>query len=693
MAVIDTLRPIGTYTAGTWTAVPSGTLHGVTSDDSDSTYALGPVASGQMSLQVTSHTPPADHERHGLRARVRARSDGSTTRILSGGGRWPNGAAYTVSLSSTIQSYTNPWRTTLNSLTPLPGAGTVSDFYYSGNWSNDDAARIYEAYIDIDCRHFPYFTADVLDADGDSISGGTATVSDQVTLRFGSVDYDDLPARTWYVEVRDSSSNVVFQDSGSGAAPASVLANLPNDTYTATFIVGSTIRTNDAFYAPDQVITFDVLYIPPTVTPFEVTVTSTGGVVNLCWIKHPFVGVDFDPGSLVVDIRRTMECTGVTEDRATLVGDEWYEACWEDRFLPFSRTGVYCGEDDHVCCLTYEVRYRGTYSGVPITGEWIEGYGPTYQFFDNFSGSGLDPALWNSDGSITVGSGGLTMDVQTPGSSVWGANPTDGRDMAHASFSNVVFPDLSGPIPGRVAAGLWASPTEYAVMYLDEQSGGVGVRIQDPSMGVNIDFPGLAPLDPDCEGWEVTYAGGWLIFSEIDGSGDWLSDVLQYAISPSWMDRVVPYLSAGSATTAKSWDIESVFWFTQSLDADCPKSINPTPGNGWLSGVYSGDMSVCEKKSWTRARPQALYTPALGGKPTVTTGRSAGRDFNLEIATTTLDDLHLLESILAQPYVYYRPADLPAQWCAPETESVQVVQVGRVRVVSVTLRAVEAPPL
>jgi hypothetical protein len=49
----DTIRPSATASAGSWTAQPSGTLHGVTSDESDSTAARSSAGAGSDTLDLS----------------------------------------------------------------------------------------------------------------------------------------------------------------------------------------------------------------------------------------------------------------------------------------------------------------------------------------------------------------------------------------------------------------------------------------------------------------------------------------------------------------------------------------------------------------------------------------------------------------------------------------------------------------
>jgi hypothetical protein len=52
-STLDTFRPSATASAGSWTAQPSGTLHGVTSDESDSTAARSSAGAGSDTLDLS----------------------------------------------------------------------------------------------------------------------------------------------------------------------------------------------------------------------------------------------------------------------------------------------------------------------------------------------------------------------------------------------------------------------------------------------------------------------------------------------------------------------------------------------------------------------------------------------------------------------------------------------------------------
>lgn len=89
--------------------------------------------------------------------------------------------------------------------------------------------------------------------------------------------------------------------------------------------------------------------------PQNVTATVVGTTVEVCWESPGTVGWD-DPEEVWAEVQRT-DCAGVTERVASIPGG--LTGCWVDRFAPWSRMGASCTDPDHICELTYEVRYIG----------------------------------------------------------------------------------------------------------------------------------------------------------------------------------------------------------------------------------------------------------------------------------------------------------------------------------------------
>ena len=186
MAQVDVLRPVSTRKSGAATIVPSGTLHGVTSDDNDATYIDFDVADegDNWNLRVGSHTPPADHQRHRVRGRVRARSDAGTVSedIDLGRGTADYISFDTFIATTSFAEYSGAWYQ--DAEFGLADAGALADLNIGGGYASlisggGAELRTAECYVDVDCRAQPDYDAEVRDNAGVDQSGGTITDTNQ----------------------------------------------------------------------------------------------------------------------------------------------------------------------------------------------------------------------------------------------------------------------------------------------------------------------------------------------------------------------------------------------------------------------------------------------------------------------------------------------------------------------------------
>lgn len=363
MSVIDTVRPVSTNFAGDASVVPSGTLHGVTSDDSDSTYILyTEVESPETwNLRVGSHTPPANHQRHRIRGRIRARTDAGTLTDDIDLGR--GGLAYiaydTVVISAAFSELVGSWHQDPGY--GLSTSGALADLNIGGGWlANVDGAtenRTAECYVDIDCRARPDYTAEVRDNAGVDQSGGTVTDTNQPVMHFGVADYDDLPALNWSVTVV-SGSTTVFSSSGSGQPPSDVLVTtgLDDGAYTATFVVRSTIRAADPF-EHSQVLSFSIANVVPLPSPPLVTVEPEFGGYRVSWVNPG--GQEWDDDYVVAEVWRD-DCNG--SQRIATVPDGLNGSYLDlaiPQLDPQPVPGPDCEVSSEPCDITYRVRYWG----------------------------------------------------------------------------------------------------------------------------------------------------------------------------------------------------------------------------------------------------------------------------------------------------------------------------------------------
>lgn len=354
---VDVIRPTSTNDAGSGVATPSGTLHGVTSDNTDTTYIAFDIVNhngDNWSLRLGSHTPPANHQRHRIRGRIRIRCDaGTTTEDIDLGRGTSEYIEYaTVAVNTTFTEQTTPWFQ--DSAYGLATSGALADINIGGGFANwrDLAAqlRTSECYVDIDCRERPDYSPQVRDAAGANQSGGTVTDTTQPTLYLGGVDYDGLPALDWAVSVGS------FSASGLGTAPTSVAVtdNLPNGSYTATFTVRSTIRGSDPF-THVETINFSIANTVPPPSPPLVTVTPEFGGYRVSWVNPG--GLEWDDGYVVAEVWRE-DC--YTQQRIATVPDG-LNGSYLDLAIPQldNELGPDCEVSSLPCDITYSVRYWG----------------------------------------------------------------------------------------------------------------------------------------------------------------------------------------------------------------------------------------------------------------------------------------------------------------------------------------------
>jgi hypothetical protein len=373
MAVTDVLRPISVRKTGAGTAVPSGTLAGVTSDNSDSTYIQFPVASGgsNWNLRVESHTPAAGYQRHQIRGRIRIRADaGECTEDIDLGRGTTDYIEYdTVPVTASFAEQATSWYATVDY--GLATVGALADLNIGGGWFEDNGTategRTAEAYIDVDCRKAPAYSPEIRDNAGNDQTSGTVTDTNQPDLYFGTPDLDGLPALDWSVTVK-AGATTVFSSSGSGAPPSivPVTTGLDDGAYTATFSVRSTIRYTDP-YASTQALNFSVQNTVPPPSPPLVAVTAEAGGYRVTWTNPG--GQAWDNDYVVAEVWRD-DCTG-SQRIATVPNG--LNGTYLDLAIPQLDplpSGPDCEVSDGECDITYRVRYFGyvsTFVELPST--------------------------------------------------------------------------------------------------------------------------------------------------------------------------------------------------------------------------------------------------------------------------------------------------------------------------------------
>lgn len=243
MGSITTLRPSATSSGVGWTP-STGTLHGVTSDDNDATYATWGGSGSALILATPVDSPPAGERRHQVRLTARG-EDGDAwwaVRLASG--------ALTAAASSEFP--TSPDTVVGSWGTGAPPDGpTILSTYVTGQ---STGVRITELYLDVDCREAPTLTPQVIDGSG----AVTTTVADTVqpVIHANAIDLDGLAARWFRYWV--TLNGAIVWDTGvkSGAASDQQTSPLDNGTYVAHIQIWSTLGSNTEYPSDEETVTF-----------------------------------------------------------------------------------------------------------------------------------------------------------------------------------------------------------------------------------------------------------------------------------------------------------------------------------------------------------------------------------------------------------------------------------------------------
>lgn len=412
MAIIDTVRPFSTLSGGGWSIDPSGTVHGVLSDDNNTTFILQPAgASSPVQVRCGPHSLTAGYRRHRARLRIRASADGSggsvtaqvrflsTSGVLSAVG---SGQAFGILGDDTWRDYTMAWRSsaampTTGTLPPAGNEPTLLGQITMGQFSSPGGVAVAEMWLDVDTRHAPTFTPEVIDGGGTVRTN--STVTDTVVPRFvyGPIDYDGLPARNWQMFVYTLAQTLtsgfaafspvwtaqaIARREGAGLPPIEIGIPLPNDDYVAYMAVRSNVGAAAEAFPSIGTVAFELAAIPPE-PPADVTATvdEDRAAVDVCW---EFGGSPGSPGSpgdptdwsdsslIVAEVQRST-CDGEWETIQNL--DRSPDGCWRDRFMPLLNESR---EDCHdtspgspgECMVQYRVRYWGLVTTFVMATDW-----------------------------------------------------------------------------------------------------------------------------------------------------------------------------------------------------------------------------------------------------------------------------------------------------------------------------------
>ena len=371
-----TLRPNGTIT-GSPTIVPSGTAHGVTSDDSDSTYF---TTTGTeffydfVSLNLTTTTLPTGSMVKAMRFKWRGRSDSAATAA----GR----LRATLSGTTTIADWDGPiFTTTLGDITS--GYYTLDDLsqsYVDGLVLDvfvDDptkAMRAYELYVDLVYVEQPVVTATAitpdpytaatyvwfgwtpdLDAAGGAQTNWQVKVFDQTTWGAGFTGLDpDTDTPYW--------TNTL-----ASGTPYTYLGPLENsDTYRAYVRIAQTVN-GVTFWSDWDYDEFTLSVTTADVDALEVTADPAGLIE---------VSVDIDVGGHAWEYIEVQRSTDAKATWQNVRGATFVDAVSSDNpFISNASSSNFAVNDYEVPNGTsawYRARATWYSSGLPITGSWVE---------------------------------------------------------------------------------------------------------------------------------------------------------------------------------------------------------------------------------------------------------------------------------------------------------------------------------
>lgn len=707
--IIDTLRPNGTTAAGGWAATGAASLQAATSDDSDATYALGQTTDTLMLLTAPAHSPAANHERHRFRSRIRGRQDDAAGAGLMALNAGIYGYQSTLfAFDEVITTFSAPYISlpVLGSVNPLSLLFTVEP------WSgNTDEARVMELYIDIDTRARPTFTPDVLDGAGVSRDGGVISDTPRADLRYGTVNYDGLNARDWAINVQTVPGGVnVYSAQGVGTPPVSVVTDpLPNGDYVATFITQATIRTIDAITALPLQVTFEIDFISPAAPVLTSTPAADPPSVELDWVSGTPTSTPWDTDAdVVTEIERT-DCNGISTIYMERTGTG--PSLFLDRFMALTQPNFYCIDRFGSPGGTV-LRLAGTgYASAPdvpafgivgdidiralvdpdswtpaatntIASQWPGGTNTAWSFELRSDASLL--FRYSPDGTATVADVSTTNLVGTVGAK-WlrvthDVNNGGGSRTTtfYTSDDGATWTVVGVPVVAGTAGALFNSTA--AVRVGARQASGLFFEGDIYEVELYAGINGTLVADPDFT--ESPWASAST--AEVDSFGNvWTLNGDAEIISV-----------CDACYRARYWGlVDDVVVASDWSNTECEIITNPTPGNAWLRGAVDGNLSACPDESYSFSRPFGAFQPIGGGIPTVVTGSPGGRDYALTIPVTSEADQVTLDAILAQPLLFYQPVAQADIWLAPRTQSVQVVKVGRIRVTSVDLVAVNPQPV
>lgn len=362
MATTTVLRPSATSSGVGWSAVPSGTLNAVTSDDSDTTYALWSGSGSTLILPTPADAPPLGERRHQVRLRMRG-EDGNAwgaVRLASGGLVAGAAAAFPASPATVNGAW---------GFGAPPDGSTVLSAYVTGQ---STGVKIEELYLDVDTRLAPTFTPQVLDSSGTP----TVTITDtaQPSILASAPNLDGLSARQYRYWV--TLAGTIVWDTGVVSGPTDTVQTDPldNGSYVAHLQIWSTLGQNIAYASAEGTLAFTVT-VGAVPKPGNPTVDQVDGTpfydLNVC---APYAG-DFDGAVAWIEIQRVDCDSSVT---VAILGPLTSHECasYTDYSHPRTGLGATCDHEPGSCCSYYRARTLGKIDDLLQISNWSDVFDP-----------------------------------------------------------------------------------------------------------------------------------------------------------------------------------------------------------------------------------------------------------------------------------------------------------------------------
>jgi len=365
MSLVVTLRPSATSSSTGWTAVPSGTLHGVTSDNSDSTYALWSGAGAPLVLQTPLDSPGAGLRRHQVRVRARGQLGDAWWGVRLQSGALTAGATrqFPVSPETSIGSW---------GFGAPPDGGTILAAHIEGQ---STALRINEIFLDVDFRSAPTFTAQTIDGSGTVTTAITDTATP--TLHAEAINLDGLPARQFRYWVTQGS--VIVFDTGivSGQATDTLTSPLANGSYVAHLRIWTTLGDQHEYASLENTVAFTVS-VGQVQRPNDPIVEQVpdSPLYDITVCAPDVRQLDGDVGYVEIQRVGCVESDNPDEITIAMLGPLATDQCatYTDYSVP--RTGLpvdsSCDHPNEACCSYYRARTIGRIGGSVVISTWSD---------------------------------------------------------------------------------------------------------------------------------------------------------------------------------------------------------------------------------------------------------------------------------------------------------------------------------